>query len=132
MPPNRIPTVLALLTVTAPGAAVAEGAVADGLNLVPMGELVVPIVEGARANGRLRLRLVLRAGTAADAARLQATLPALREASVAAAAEFARLYASPLTPVDARQLARDIGAALRARDHGVAMVLVIEVAAFRA
>jgi len=122
----------ASLLVASQAVAASEGGGAGGPALVAMPELVVPIVEGARAGGRLRLKLVLRATDAAAAARLQATMPALREVSLLATAEFARLHASPFVPVDARRLAAEVGGALRARDHGIAQVLVVEVSAARA
>ena len=46
--------------------------------------------------------------------------------------EFARLYASPMTPVNVDRLADDMTAALRRGDRQVARVLVVEVAASRA
>jgi len=124
----------ASLLVASPAAASggSEGAGSGGPALVAMPELVVPIVEGARAGGRLRLKLVLRATDPAAAARLEAMMPSLRETSLLATAEFARLHASPFAPVDARRLARDVGGALRARDGGIAQVLVVEVSAARA
>lgn len=116
-----------------PGLA-SDGGGATGVALVPMDEIVVPIVDGARAGGRLRVKLVLEAHDAGAAARITATLPMWREASVIATAEFARLYASPMSPVDAQRLARDIAAALHAqdKDHAVMRVLLVEVAAVRA
>jgi len=134
--PAHVSCLLAGSLLVASTAAIAggrsEGGGPGGPALVAMPELVVPIVEGARAGGRLRLKLVLRATDAAAAARLQAAMPSLREASLLATAEFARLYASPFAPVDARRLADEVGGALRARDGGIAQVLVVEVSAARA
>ncbi len=111
----------------------ANGGAAAGLSLLPMKEIVVPIVDGARAYGRLRIRLVLVTHDAASVAPLEARMPELRETALIAAAEFARFYASPFAPVDAARLARDVGAALTARDtsHAISRVLVVGVFAER-
>ncbi len=101
------------------------------LNLVPMEEITVPIVESDRMNGELRLKVVLEAQDAAASARLTEEMPKLREATVAAALEFARLYASGLRAVDAVQLDHDLTSAAKAADGGVARVLIVEVAADR-
>jgi hypothetical protein len=101
------------------------------LHLVPMDEIRVPIIDGDRADGTLLFKLVLVAKDEAAAAHATATLPALRSASLGAAVEFARLYASPLTPVDAMRLATDVTAALRG-DSGITRVLVVEVSARQA
>ena len=102
-----------------------------GLHLVPMEEIRVPIVDGDRADGTLRFKLVFVAQDAAAASHATATLPALRSASLGAAVEFARLYASPMTPVDAGRFAADVTAALRG-DAGITRVLVVEVSARQA
>ena len=52
--------------------------------------------------------------------------------ALAAAMEFARLYASPMTPVNVDRLANDMTTALRRGDGRVARVLIVEVAANRA
>ena len=66
------------------------------------------------------------------AAEAGARLPALRANALAAAMEFARLYASPMTPVNVDRLASGITTALRRGDGQVARVLVVEVEASRA
>ncbi|HVF93508.1 MAG TPA: hypothetical protein VM900_04270 [Sphingomonas sp.] len=129
----RSPLYVVVATVAASHGAVAPGAEAgEGLHLVTMAGLDVPIVEGDRADGRLRIKIVLRAADEAGAARLQAALPALREASLATTSEFARLHASPFSPVDARRLAADLQATLHGRADAVRSVLLVEVAATRA
>ena len=118
----------------ADAAASAAASAADAgaeAHLVPMDALVVPIVDGGRSAGTLRIKLVLAAADAGAAERIAASLPPLRAASVGAALEFARLYASPMTPVNAERLAGDMTATLRAADAGVRRVLVVEVAAAR-
>lgn len=112
----------------ASGGGDAEG----GLHLVPMDEIRVPVVEGSRADGTLQLKLVLVAKDAAAAEAAKADLPQLRAASLAAALEFARLYASPMLPVDAERLAADMIAAIHHQDDRICRVLVVEVMARRA
>ena len=101
-------------------------------HLVPMTELAVPIVDGGRAAGTLRVRLVLDMADAAAAESAGSALPPLRAASLGAAMEHARLYASPMAPVNVERLAADMTAALRAADARVGRVLIVEVGASRA
>jgi hypothetical protein len=101
----------------------------DGLNLVPMTEVVVPIIEADRLAGNMRFKLVLETQDAASAAKATAEMPALRETTVAAALEFARLNASGLRAVDAERLDHDLNAALKAAEPGVSRVLIVEIAA---
>lgn len=125
---------LALLLIV-PGALAAAsgadkgGAGAEGLHLVAMEDVSVPIIDGDRADGTLRFKLVLEATDEAAAKRLTATLPLLRATSLSAGLEFARLYASPMLPVDARRLASEMTRALQGQDAGVARVLLVEVEA---
>jgi hypothetical protein len=56
-------------------------------------------------------------------------MPRLREATVAAALEFARLNASGMRAVDAGRLDHDLNAALKAAEPGVSRVLIVEIAA---
>ena len=123
---------IASIAISQSGVAVgAAGAAVDAVHLLPMTPFDVPIVEGDRANGRLRLKLVLRAADEAGIARLRDKMPALRETTLATASEFARLYATPFAPVDARRLAQALTIALRSRDAAVRAVLLVEVAAIR-
>ena len=96
---------------------------------VAMPELVVPIVDGDRADGRLKIKIVLRAADAAAAARLKVAIPALRETALASASEFARLRASPYKPVDVARLSRGMTSLLRTRNADVGSVLLVEVSA---
>lgn len=105
------------------------GAGAEGLHLVAMDEITVPIIDADRVAGSLRFKLVLDAGTGEVATRVTQSLPMLRAAIVAAGLEFARLNASALRAVDAQQLDHDLTAALKAADPGIARVLIVEVAA---
>lgn len=134
----RSPLYLAIASLAASQGAAALGSnggdasAGGGMHFIPMDGLDVPIVEGDRADGRLRLKLVLRASDEVGAQRIRAALPALREASLAAAIEFARLYATPFAPVDAGRLAHDMTAALHAQEQAIDTVLLVEVSAVRA
>ena len=103
----------------------------EGLHLVPMAEVEVPIVDADRVSGALRFKLVLDASDSAAAGRMSARLPDLRATTVAAALEFARLNASGLRAVDAEQLDRDLTAALKPVEPGLSRVLIVEVSASR-
>lgn len=120
---------LAAAALMLPGAAAGSATAGETPHFVPMSEIRVPIVERDRADGVLRLKLVFQATSAATAERTTADLPVLRAAAVGAAVEFARLYASPMTPVDAARLAAQMTATIRAADAGVTRVLLVEVAA---
>lgn len=127
-----IPAVAALaLAAPTTTAAAADGGDSAELHLVPLEEIRVPIVDGARSDGVLRIKLVLEASNAAAADALNAQLPVVRAATLAAALEFGRLYASPMMPVNAEQLAGDLKTALHDAG-GVRRVLVTQVAATRA
>jgi hypothetical protein len=108
------------------------GGGAEGLHLVPMEVIRVPVVEGNRADGTLQVKLVLVAKDGAAAGEATADLPQLRATSVAAALEFARLYASPMLPVDVKRLSEDMTAAIHHQDQRISRVLVVEVMASRA
>ena len=56
-------------------------------------------------------------------------MPRLRSATLAAALEFSRLYASPMRAVDAEMLSRDLTTALQHEEPGISRVLIVEVAA---
>ncbi|UYY59702.1 hypothetical protein [Sphingomonas sp. S2-65] len=101
----------------------------EGLNLVTMEQVVVPIIDADRVTGALKFKLVLEAATAEAAAEATAELPMLRQATVAAGLEFARLNASGLRAVDAEELDHDLTAALKAAEPGIARVLIVEVSA---
>lgn len=127
----------AVAIVAAHGASASEGEAASkggsqpamDATFVAMPELVVPIVDGDRADGRLKIRIVLTAADVAAAARLKSAIPSLRESALASASEFARLRASPYKPVDVARLAQDMTRVLRDRNPDVARVLLVEVSA---
>ena len=123
-------------TMSANGVSANEGSAAAGesqaamdATFVAMPELVVPIVDGDRANGRLKIKIVLTAANVAAAARLKIAIPSLRESALASASEFARLRASPYKPVDVARLAQAMTRVLRDRNADVASVLLVEVSA---
>lgn len=120
---------LSLAPATTAALAAGDGEGGGELHLVEMDELSVPIVDASRADGALRIKLVLETVDGSAAARAAAELPTLRAASLAAAVEFARLYASPMAPVDAERLATDMTAALHEQDKGISRVLIVEVLA---
>ena len=105
------------------------GAAGEGLHLVPMEEVTVPIIDSDRVNGALRFKVVIDAGTAEVATKLNGQMPVLRAATVAAGLEFARLNASALRAVDAQQLDHDLTAALKVAEPGLVRVLIVEVEA---
>ncbi|MEP9359767.1 hypothetical protein [Sphingomonas sp. KR3-1] len=105
------------------------GASAEGLHLVPMEEVTVPIIDADRVNGALTFKLVIDAGSAEVATKINGEMPVLRSATIAAGLEFARLNASALRAVDAQQLDQDLSAALKAAEPGLQKVLIVEVEA---
>ena len=114
---------------TLPGAGSAGAP--DGLasRLVQMREISVPIIDGDRLDGTLRVKLVLAAANDEAVARVRTAMPRLRSTTLAAALEFARLHASPMRAVDAEMLTHDLTGALHRDDTGIAQVLIVEVAA---
>ena len=105
------------------------GGAGEGLHLVPMDEITVPIIDSDRMAGSLYFKLVLEAGNDEIAAQVTKDLPVLRAASVAAGLEFARLNASGLRAVDAELLDHDLTAAIKAAQPGITRVLIVEVRA---
>lgn len=97
--------------------------------LVPMEAIELPIIDGARVQGTLHFQLVLEAGEGTSPETLASDMPFLRAAALAAGAEFARLSASPFVAIDAQQLSNELTSALRARQAGIARVLLVEVTA---
>ena len=128
----RTPLILLAAASLAGGSvASASGGGGGGANFVPLEPISVPIVDGGRTQGTLRVKLVLAMADEAAAAGATATLPKLRAASVATVLEFARLYASPHAPVDAGRLAAELKKTLHGADAGVRRVLIVEVVAVR-
>lgn len=131
---RTLPMLAAALTAGLPGAVATASSGSGGVeavHLVSMDELRVPILDGDRAEGTLSIRLVLDMADDEAVERATVQLPALRAASLATAIEFARLYASPLMPVDAERLAGDLASALHHEDPAIARVLLVQVQATR-
>jgi hypothetical protein len=125
---------IALATATALSLAIAAPAQAQTQNMLAatfcsMEEISVPIIDAGRIDGILRVTLVLEARDATSATELGKRMPELRAAALAEAIEFARLYASPFTPVDARKLAASLTPALRRVSPLIKRVLIVKVAA---
>lgn len=114
------------------GGALASGGGAgagEGLYLVSMDEVTVPIIDSDRVNGVLTFKLVIDAGSQEAMGKLNREMPVLRSATIAAGLEFARLNASALRAVDAQRLDHDLTAALKAAEPGLVRVLIVEVEA---
>lgn len=99
---------------------------------VAMQEISVPIVDAGRIDGVLRVSVVLEAKDAAGAAGLARRMPELRAAGLGAAIEFARLHATPFTPVDVRRLSGMMAPALHGVDPAITRVLIVKVSALAA
>lgn len=98
-------------------------------HLVNISDLVVPIIDSGRMDGRLSYDIVIDAVDAVDAARLTAEVARLRSTAIASGLEFSRLYVSGLRPVDAEVLAAELTRTLQAESPGIERVLVVKVAA---
>ena len=97
--------------------------------LVPMEEIAVPILDGARLEGILRFTLVLRAHDDVAAADITRQIVRLRSAALVAGLDFARMRASPYRAVDVAQLAIALDAALKKAEPGVEQALIVRVGA---
>ncbi len=122
---------LAALPLPGTGALASGGGAAagEGLHLVSMDEVTVPIIDSDRVNGTLNFKLVIDAGSQETATKINGEMPVLRAATIAAGLEFARLNASALRAVDAQRLDHDLTAALKAAEPGLVRVLIVEVEA---
>ena len=98
-------------------------------HFVPLERITAPIFSTSRIEGSVDVTLVLQAADAGAAATMTRHMPELRAASLAATMEFARLYASGLTAVNAEQLSADLTTALKRTDPAIARVLIVKVAA---
>lgn len=124
---------LAAAAAPAPGVALAsgggEGGGAGGSTIVPVAELRVPILDGARLAGTLRVQAALDYADPAQAAGAAVRTPVFRDAVVSAGLEFARLHVSALAPIDAALLSRTLTDAARTVDPHVRKVLILDVSA---
>ncbi|WP_245987962.1 hypothetical protein [Sphingobium fluviale] len=112
-----------------PAEASESGGKGGSATLVPMDEIAVPIIDGARMEGILRFTLVLRAHDPAAAARLGTSIAKLRSVAMVAGMDFARLRVSPFSAVDVNHLVSALDKALKAADPGISQALIIRVGA---
>lgn len=117
------------LAIAAAVPAEAQAQAASAESFCNMDEISVPIIDASRVDGVLRVTLVLQAHDTAGVAALERKMPELRAAALAEAIEFARLYASPYTPVDAGKLVAALTPALRRVAPAIKRVLIVKVAA---
>lgn len=130
---KRIALFAALLGLAAPASGAApEPAETGSEAFVTIPEISVPIVDAGRMDGVLRVSIVLQTHDIAAANRLSAQMPDLQAAGLSAAVEFARLYASPYTPVDVEKLSAELAPALVHGDAGVRKLLIVNVTAMAA
>ncbi|HSX54535.1 MAG TPA: hypothetical protein VLG14_04480 [Sphingomonas sp.] len=125
-------TISAFVAASVAGAVPGHAQQAPAERFVAMDEISVPIVDAGRIDGVLRVSIVLEARDTAGAADLARRTPELRAAGLGAAIEFARLHASPFTPVDVRRLSEALAPALRRVDPAIARVLIVKVSALAA
>jgi hypothetical protein len=96
---------------------------------LPLSDISVPIVDAGRLDGVLRVSIVLQTYNGEAADQLKEKMPQLHADSLSATAEFARLYASPYSPVDVQRLSEEIAPALRRNNMGIRKVLIVNVSA---
>jgi hypothetical protein len=96
---------------------------------VALPEVIVPIIDSGRMNGRFRFGVVLNATDEAAAARLTADAPRVQSTLLASGIEFSRLYVSGLTPVDAGALAAELNRLVCEQYPDVSRVLIVNVSA---
>lgn len=124
-----VPTVAALAATSRPSGPVGPNTVAADPRFVAIPQIVVPIVDGQRIDGRLSFDLTVVTADDPSAKRVGAALPELREAAVIAGTEFSRLQASAFMPVDAEALALHLSASIRQQDPAITSVLIVKVRA---
>jgi hypothetical protein len=126
-----VPTAISALVALA-GSDMALAAKAPEPHLVSLTEIIAPIVGRSRVEGTLSVSLVLEASAPEIADMLKARMPEVRATALTVTLEFARLYASGFTPVDARRLSADLNAALKKLQPGIARVLIVRLGAVTA
>ncbi|WP_052018335.1 hypothetical protein [Novosphingobium lindaniclasticum] len=137
LPPARSAFRLAALlaaAVAAAAPALADTKKADPIpppdpSFLVMEPIDAPIVDSGRIDGVLHLSIAVKTKSADDAAGLAKRMPELRAASLAAAIEFARLHASPYTPVNVARLSAMIAPPIKRLDKGIEKVLIVKVSA---
>lgn len=127
---KRFAVCAALLGLAAPAnSSTPERAETGNEVFLPISNISVPIVDAGRMDGVLRLSIVLQTDNQKAADHLRAKMPQLRADGLSAAAEFARLYASPYSPVDVARLSSELLPALGGEGSGVHKILIVHVSA---
>jgi hypothetical protein len=98
---------------------------------VEMDTISVPIVDSNRVDGALHVKLMIDVADPVTAERLRKNMPALREAALGAALDFARVQASAYSPVDVASLDTALTSAVGSVDKAASHVLIVEVSARR-
>jgi hypothetical protein len=124
----RAGPLLALALASSPAAG-NEGGGGGAASVVPIAELRVPILDGGRFVGTLRLQTALDYADPAQGAGAAAHAPMFRDAVLSAGLEFARLHVSAFVPIDAALLSRTLTDAARTVDPHVRKVLILDVSA---
>ncbi|WP_313433910.1 hypothetical protein [Novosphingobium sp.] len=128
------PVIACTLAAAAATSAQAETKKADAVpppdpSFVVMEPIDAPIVDSGRIDGVLHLSITVKTKSAENAAELAKRMPELRAASLAAAIEFARLHASPYTPVNVARLSAMMAPPIKRLDKGIEKVLIVKVSA---
>jgi len=124
----RAGPLLALMLASSPAAG-NEGGGGGAASVVPIAELRVPILDGGRFVGTLRLQTALDYADPAQGAGAAAHAPMFRDAVLSAGLEFARLHVSAFVPINAALLSRTLTDAARTVDPHVRKVLILDVSA---
>lgn len=98
-------------------------------SVVPVADLRVPILDGGRFAGTLRVQAALDYADPAHGAGAAARALVFRDAVLSAGLEFARLHVSAFAPIDAALLSRTLTDAARTVDPHVRKVLILDVSA---
>jgi hypothetical protein len=124
----RAGPLLALMLASSPAAG-NEGGGGGAASVVPIAELRVPILDGGRFVGTLRLQTALDYADPAQGAGAAAHAPMFRDAVLSAGLEVARLHVSAFVPINAALLSRTLTDAARTVDPHVRKVLILDVSA---
>ena len=98
-------------------------------HLVAISDIVVPVIDGNRVNGRLSFDIVVDAADAQSASRIRTNDARMRSVAIVAGLEFSRLYVSGLRPVNVELLAQTLTHELRSHEPRIDRILIVKVAA---
>ena len=129
MPRSPRLILLALLAAACPATVRASEGGGGAASVVPIAELRVPVLDGGRLAGTLRVQAALDYADPALGAGAAARAPAFRDAALSAGLEFARLHVSAFAPIDAALLSQALTRAAQAVDPHVRKVLILDVSA---